>query len=181
MSKTKKEQIFDAAARTILVEGLSQLTLQQVAEHAHMTKAGLLYHFASKEELIQKMNEHAILCFRQQLETYQETYKHEKAPYVRAYISATLHDLDHQNTIQLCTSMLATMSFDEALLNPWRNFYAEFKAKAAEEINDPALSQLIRLACDGIWFSEMFQLEPLNQEEKTLLLHRILHLLEEGT
>nr|MDF9459015.1 helix-turn-helix domain containing protein [Bacillus pumilus] len=52
-------------ARTILEEGLSQLTLQQVAEHAHMTKAGLLYHFASKEELIQKMNEHAILCFRQ--------------------------------------------------------------------------------------------------------------------
>ncbi|MDM5320029.1 TetR family transcriptional regulator [Bacillus altitudinis] len=44
MSKTKKEQIFDAAARTILEEGLSQLTLQQVAEHAHMTKAGLLYH-----------------------------------------------------------------------------------------------------------------------------------------
>lgn len=49
-----------------------------------MTKAGLLYHFSSKEELIQQMNEHAILCFRQQLETYQETYKHEKAPYVRA-------------------------------------------------------------------------------------------------
>ena len=61
--------------------------------------------------------------------------------------------------------MLATMSFDEALLNPWRHFYAEFKEKATEEINDPALSQLIRLACDGIWFSEMFQLEPLNREE----------------
>lgn len=65
MSKTKKEQIFEAAARTILKEGLSQLTLQHVAEHAHMTKAGLLYHFSSKEELIQKMNEHAIVCFRQ--------------------------------------------------------------------------------------------------------------------
>ncbi|MCY7676527.1 hypothetical protein [Bacillus safensis] len=49
-----------------------------------MTKAGLLYHFSSKEELIQQMNEHVILCFRQQLETYQETSKHEKAPYVRA-------------------------------------------------------------------------------------------------
>ncbi|WP_236638994.1 hypothetical protein [Bacillus pumilus] len=94
---------------------------------------------------------------------------------------ATLNDLDMQNTTQLCTSMLATMSFDEALLNPWRDFYAEFKEKAAEEINDSTLSQLIRLACDGIWFSEMFQLEPLNREEKTLLLHRILHLLEEGT
>ncbi|MEB2268656.1 TetR/AcrR family transcriptional regulator [Bacillus safensis] len=54
MSKTKKEQIFDAAASTILKEGVSQLTLQQVAEHANMTKAGLLYHFSSKEELIQQ-------------------------------------------------------------------------------------------------------------------------------
>ncbi|WP_426578752.1 TetR family transcriptional regulator [Bacillus altitudinis] len=180
MSKTKKEQIFEAAAHTILKEGLSQLTLQQVAEHANMTKAGLLYHFSSKEDLIQQMNEHAVASFRQQLDTYQETYKNEKAPFVRAYILATLNDLDRQNTTQLCTSMLATMSFDEALLNPWRHFYAEFKEKATEEINDPALSQLIRFACDGIWFSEMFQLEPLNREEKTLLLHRILHILEEG-
>ncbi|WLW71147.1 TetR/AcrR family transcriptional regulator [Bacillus safensis] len=108
MSKTKKEQIFDAAASTILKEGLSQLTLQQVAEHANMTKARLLYHFSSKEELIQQMNEHAILCFRQQLETYYETYKHEKAPYVRAYLLATSHDLNMQHTPQLCTSMLAT-------------------------------------------------------------------------
>ncbi|USD84419.1 TetR/AcrR family transcriptional regulator [Bacillus safensis] len=65
-----------------------------------MTKAGLLYHFPSKEELIQQMNEHVILCFRQQLETYQETSKHEKTPYVRAYILATLHDLDMQHTTQ---------------------------------------------------------------------------------
>lgn len=98
-----------------------------------MTKAGLLYHFSSKEELIQQMNEHAILCFRQQLETYQETYKYEKAPYVRAYILATLHELDMQHTPQLYTSMLATMSFDDALLQPWRDFYAEFKEKSAEE------------------------------------------------
>jgi len=36
--------------------------------------------------------------------------------------------------------MLATMSFDDALLHPWRDFYAEFKEKAPEEISDPALS-----------------------------------------
>ncbi|MCY7493378.1 TetR/AcrR family transcriptional regulator [Bacillus safensis] len=34
-----------------------------MAEHANMTKAGLLYHLSSKEELIQQMNEHAILVF----------------------------------------------------------------------------------------------------------------------
>lgn len=73
-----------------------------------MTKARLLYHFSSKEELIQQMNEHAILCFRQQLEAYYETYKHETAPYVRAYLLATSHDLNMQHTTQLCTSMLAT-------------------------------------------------------------------------
>lgn len=65
MSKTKKEQIFEAKKfHTILKEGLSQLTLQQVAEHANMTKAGLLYHFSSKEDLIQQMNEHAVASFR---------------------------------------------------------------------------------------------------------------------
>ncbi|RAP24464.1 hypothetical protein C2W59_01981 [Bacillus pumilus] len=57
MSKTKKEQIFEAAARTILKEGLSQLTLQKVAEHAHMTKAGLLYHFSSKQGRAHSKNE----------------------------------------------------------------------------------------------------------------------------
>ncbi|MEH7653104.1 hypothetical protein [Bacillus safensis] len=38
MSKTKKEQIFDAAARMILKEGVRHLILQQMAEHAGFQK-----------------------------------------------------------------------------------------------------------------------------------------------
>lgn len=63
-----------------------------------------------------------------------------------------------QHTPQLYTSLLATMSFNDALLQPWRDFYAEFKEKAAEEINDPALSQLIRLAVMGYGFQKCFSL-----------------------
>ncbi|MCY8818596.1 hypothetical protein MOE19_17965 [Bacillus atrophaeus] len=38
---------------------------------------------------------------------------------------------------------------------------------------------MIRLVCDGIWFSEMFQLEPLQQKEKALLLKRLMNVIEE--
>ncbi|MCY8522905.1 TetR/AcrR family transcriptional regulator [Bacillus atrophaeus] len=176
---SKKEEIFEAAAKTITEKGLKHLTLSRVAKEANMTKAGLLYHFSSKEELINEMNEYAISNFQNLLDHHQENLQSDKAVFVKSFVLATLDDLELQNTVQLCTSMLATMSFNEELLKPWRTFYTEFKKKADEEISDPATSHLIRLVCDGIWFSEMFQLEPLQQKEKALLLKRLMNVIEE--
>lgn len=176
---SKKDEIFEAASKTITEKGLKHLTLNSVAKEANMTKAGLLYHFSSKEELIREMNQNAISSFRSLLQQYQAKLGPCRGAYVKSFMLATLDDFRMKNTIQLCTSVLATAAYDEGLLKPWREFYAEFKKRALKELSNPALAHLIRLACDGIWFSEMFQLEPLDHEEKALLLNHVMKLIEE--
>ncbi len=57
MSETPhtREEILTAAERVIAQLGVKRLTIEQVAKAAGMSRGGLLYHFASKEALIQGM------------------------------------------------------------------------------------------------------------------------------
>ncbi|MEY8040421.1 TetR/AcrR family transcriptional regulator [Saccharopolyspora cebuensis] len=47
-----REQALDAALRIIAERGLSGTTVQEIADAVGMTKAGLLYHFGSREALL---------------------------------------------------------------------------------------------------------------------------------
>ena len=47
-----RDRILDAAEELVSTRGVSDLTLDAVAAGANLSKGGLLYHFASKEQLI---------------------------------------------------------------------------------------------------------------------------------
>jgi len=47
--------ILDTTQRLIAAEGLQALTLDRVARDAGLSKGGLLYHFSSKEQLIEAL------------------------------------------------------------------------------------------------------------------------------
>ena len=52
---SSRETILDAAEAVVLADGAAHLTLDAVAERAGVSKGGLLYHFPSKEILLQAM------------------------------------------------------------------------------------------------------------------------------
>ena len=52
---SSRERILAAAVQVALREGVSAMTLEAVAREAGVSKGGLLYHFASKDELIAAM------------------------------------------------------------------------------------------------------------------------------
>ena len=45
-----RRRITDATVQVMLTQGFPQLTLEEVAKQANVSKGGLLYHFSSKEE-----------------------------------------------------------------------------------------------------------------------------------
>ncbi|MDT2241973.1 TetR/AcrR family transcriptional regulator [Paenibacillus larvae] len=55
---SKRQHILDAACRIVKELGAVHLTLDAVAKEARVSKGGLLYHFPSKEALIQEMITH---------------------------------------------------------------------------------------------------------------------------
>jgi AcrR family transcriptional regulator len=50
-----RERLLDAAERVVVESGATHLTLDAVAKSAGISKGGLLYHFPSKESLLQGM------------------------------------------------------------------------------------------------------------------------------
>lgn len=58
MRTSKRTQILDAAARLVQREGVKSVTFDAVAAEAGLTKGGLLYHFASREELVRAIHQH---------------------------------------------------------------------------------------------------------------------------
>jgi AcrR family transcriptional regulator len=60
----RREQLAAAALRRIAEEGLERLTLRAVARAAGIDHATLLYHFPSKEALLQAVAEHVLQRFQ---------------------------------------------------------------------------------------------------------------------
>lgn len=52
---SQRESVLDAAEAVVLADGAAHLTLDAVAERAGLSKGGLLYHFPTKELLLQAM------------------------------------------------------------------------------------------------------------------------------
>ena len=61
---TTKDIVLDAAVRLLVREGTGSLTLERVAREAAVSKGGLLYHYAGKEELVRGLVELAIANLR---------------------------------------------------------------------------------------------------------------------
>src|SRR5215510_8019003 len=51
----RRQQLLDAAATLVLKRGTTALTLEAVAESAHVSKGGLLYYFDSKNSLLEAL------------------------------------------------------------------------------------------------------------------------------
>lgn len=47
-----REQILDAAEYVAIEQGTLQLTIDNIAKHARLSKGGVLYHFPSKKDLV---------------------------------------------------------------------------------------------------------------------------------
>lgn len=67
MRSSSRWQILDAALRVVDVVGGADITYESVAREAGLTKAGLMYHFPSKEELMIAVIDHVISRWQAEL------------------------------------------------------------------------------------------------------------------
>ena len=84
--------ILTAAERVALRDGVLRLTVEAVAREAKLSKGGVLYHFATKESLIQAMLDRLIRYCEQEIAQHQQN---DTAPgrWTRAYVRKTLAPL----------------------------------------------------------------------------------------
>lgn len=62
------------------------------------------------------------------------------------------------------------------LLRPLEDCFLQFYAKTGEDQIDPVLANIIYLVADGLWYNDMFQFNPVNDEMKAKVIARLIQL-----
>lgn len=170
----KKTDLLAAAARVVQKKGLNSLTLEAVAAEAGVSKGGLLYHFSTKENLIKGLNEQNVSDFQSLVDEELE----KNGSYVQSYVRASFNPVNYADDLSADLSLLAAVANNKELLHMWEPEYERFRQKASEEAIPFEKGMILRLVCDGLLFSKMFNLDPLSNEEQARVLKALLEMIE---
>ena len=90
-SASTRDIILSAAANIVMEQGVSRMTLGAVAQEAGVSKGGLLYHFPSKDALVQGMVEHMAQEYTARIwaEYEKDDFGTNQGRWLRALIKAT--------------------------------------------------------------------------------------------
>lgn len=171
MSATR-ERLLRAAGDVIHRDGVRALTLESVARAAGVSKGGLLYHFPSKRALIEAMAQARIAEVRVAMERHHEQNPENGA--TASYIAS----LDAVPDTHLDTALFAAAFEDPEAVAAFRQAWAEFQRVVRTATADPTMATLARLACDGLWLTELVGLDVLEPGERAAVMARMMTIAE---
>ncbi len=152
-----RDRLLRAAIRVVATEGLPKLTLEAVARAAGVSKGGLLYHFPTKDALIQALIETFIAEWERAmtLERARDPEPDKPGRWLRAYVRASFAEFDPHETLTLGLAqgdragLLAALAVSPELLGLIRAAYERWHRLLVSDGLDDAVATAIRFAADG--------------------------------
>jgi len=168
--------ILGAAARIVEREGARHLTIEAVGREAQVSKGGVLYHFATKQALLEAMLERLIEQGRIRNDALRETHRDTANPVLRA---AVLSERDQSGAERaMALSILAAAAENPELLAPAREAFVESLADAGASTEPRALGWVVAIAIEGLRLLDMLKLLPLAEAERQEVHDMLLDLAE---
>lgn len=161
-----KNKVRQAAAAVLHRDGAAQLTLDAVAREAGVSKGGLLYHYPSKDALLQDVLDRFLQEAEADIARREALDQFPSGRFARAYLGSTLDTPPEEPG---ASALLAAISLNPALLDGVRARYRDWQARAERDGLPPGLGTLLRLAADGLWLAELFDLAPPTAQERAAL------------
>ncbi|WP_079529448.1 TetR/AcrR family transcriptional regulator [Halobacillus hunanensis] len=168
---SRKVEILHAAASIVSREGIFNFTLEAVAKEAGMSKGGLLYHYPSKEALVQGMVEHLAESYTGKIESNAEDDPDDIGKWTRAFLNVTFNQTYPNKDMN--AGLLAAKAVNPELLNPIKEAYGEWQHRIEHDGLDPVMSTIIRLATDGMWLSELLDIYQIEEDRKDQVLRTL--------
>jgi AcrR family transcriptional regulator len=177
--------ILTAAERVVLRDGVMRLTLEAVAREARLSKGGLLYHFATKEALIQAMLARLIHYCDREIEVHR---RHDTAPgrWTRAYVRRKLEpvlpypgEADFPRSKEMGAGLIVAATTTPGLLDPLRERFQAWQQAIEQDGIDTARATVVRLAVDGLWLAELLGIWSPSEQLRTQVLHELIQLTQE--
>jgi AcrR family transcriptional regulator len=166
---SRRVQLLDAATAVIRRDGAAALTLDSVAAEAGVTKGGVLYHFASKRALIDGLIGRWLDEFEGRL---------DGEDLLAAYVHAC--DLEPAQTASEF-GLMAGLFEEPDVLEVVRERYTDWTARMLAGVEDPVDAWLVRLAADGLWYSDLLGIAAPRGDDRRRLIERLVALAQGGS
>jgi AcrR family transcriptional regulator len=173
-ANVKRQLILKTATQIILDKDFNALTLDTVAKKAGISKGGLLYHFPNKEALIKGMAQH---IFEEIISNFYKSAENDPVvdgKWSRAFIEASRLDLEHYG--ELNVGILATSLLNPDIAKEISIGYQSLLTKLENDGISPMTTTIIRLAIDGLYYSQMLNIAPVDREMQKKVFHQLIEM-----
>jgi AcrR family transcriptional regulator len=164
---SRRTQLLDAAINVVRRDGARALTLDAVAAEAGVSKGGVLYHFGSKRALIEGLLDRWLQERASQL---------DGPDFAAAYVRSCDLSAAGPETSASEFGMLAGLIDDPEVLEIARERHAEWMERMLGGALAREDAWLVRLAADGLWYSDLLGIAPPKGEDRRRLTARLLAL-----
>lgn len=167
--------MLDAAEVVLTEQGAWRLTLDSVAEQAHVSKGGLLYHFPTKDALLQAL---VARLMRNAVDRRQARRADDDS--AEAALKADVNSMlmDDERNPQLCAGLISALANCPALKDPIRSFHEErFGALESLDVETNEAAILL-LAADGLMLMETLSVSPFTDQQRSALVNAMLAMAE---
>ncbi|MFC4670987.1 TetR/AcrR family transcriptional regulator [Seohaeicola nanhaiensis] len=169
-----KQRVLDIALELFAEKGASGLTYDELSKATGLSKGGLIYHFPSKERLIDDVRRQLSARYR---EAWQEVYDQLPESSNRALKSYALASLENRsNSDHISARMMVSGLWD---VTSGRQYYRE-RFDSIEQGVGFERAALVHLATEGLWFMELIGFSPFSPEERARIVGMIKRIIDGG-
>jgi AcrR family transcriptional regulator len=169
-SKSGRVRVLQAAYRVAERHGVCALTLDAVAVEAGVSKGGLLYHFPSKEALVEAMVDDLCEQFTAAVDLAADLDAEESGRPARAYLAASIGE---PGSPSRWLALIGALGRYPRLLEAWRTFVLNGRAADRRSGVDPVATSIVRLAADGLWLAGILGLTETDDDLRNQVLTRL--------
>lgn len=177
-----RELLLDTAASIVIEQGVTRMTLEAVAAQAQVSKGGLLYHFASKDALVQAMVARIVEMAEQSFTAALADEPAGKGRHARALLSLMLDDEGPflTNVKRMAAPLMAATAGHSSLLNPVREFFQKVHREMLDDGLPSERAWLILAALDGMKFWRALDLMKPSASERDGIRSLLEQLIDSG-
>jgi AcrR family transcriptional regulator len=174
--RSTRDRILDAAEVVVEEHGVGSLAFDAVAAQAGVSKGTTLYHFGSKDALASAMIQRFVMRFdtawAEAICDDEETLGRN----TRAYVTATRHGeaITGKAFSKVNGAITAALANFPEKVEIVREQGARHQRAIEADGIDPVLATIIRMANDGMWFAESFNLMRYDSDLKDAVEQRLL-------
>ncbi|VWD13935.1 TetR family regulatory protein [Burkholderia lata] len=169
---SSRDRLLDAAAELVANQGIQNLTIEAVAAAAKVTKAGLVYHFKTRDDLLAALIERVVGELDMlELRAHEAREADDSAKPLKsslAELSKLTFDMPEDRRL-LLANLLAATSLYPHLAGPVRDFFSRSYARVSQSGPDAGQVLALVVALDGIALLEVLNLHRFTPEQRQVL------------